>query len=183
MWNQLSCFVNTEKMMNLKVSAQIKSQSEYMLPDLSQIGPCKKFLPFFKNHLSIGNTIRLQRLSLICLRWVSNVFRTGHIVQFEYLSKLFGPGLYAATSISHIVTGLQNTVYWKSYILYMHKNCLYKWKMKGIQNDYDRMRDLNTDTLTLTGLRLIENVVLFQYIIIHIVSGRNIWTGTKINMS
>lgn len=55
--------------------------------------------------------------------------------------------------------------------------------MKGIQNDYDRMRDLNTDTLTLTGLRLIENVVLYQYIIIHIVSGRNIWAGTKINMS
>lgn len=62
--------------------------------------------------------------------FVVNVFSSSHIVQFEYLIKLFGPGLYAATSISHIVTGLQHTVYWKSYILYMHKNHLYRWKWK-----------------------------------------------------
>lgn len=51
-------------------------------------------------------------LSVIII-WVS-VFSTARIVQFEYLIKWFGPGLYDASSMSHTVTGLQQTGHWKS---------------------------------------------------------------------
>lgn len=45
-------------------------------------------------------------------------FNTDYIEHF----KVSDPGLYAATNIGHKVTGLQHTVYWKSYtILYMHR--------------------------------------------------------------
>lgn len=46
--------------------------------------------------------------------FVVSVFSTARIVQFEYLIQSFGPGLYAATSMSHTVTGLQHTGHWKS---------------------------------------------------------------------